>query len=149
MAFNWFISLAPNSFNTWESLEQKFHEYFYNNETELRLSHLTGIKQKQGESVADYVRRFRDTRNKCYSLTIGERDLAELDFTGLIPSIKDRMEGHDFSDMNHVLQCAMAHENRAKEAKTYGWFKETSSKDKPAVNCIGDESVSDDEDGYV
>jgi hypothetical protein len=61
MAFNWFISLAPNSFNTWESLEQKFHEYFYNSETELRLSHLTGIKQKQGESVADYVRRFRDT----------------------------------------------------------------------------------------
>jgi hypothetical protein len=59
--FNWFILLAPNSVNTWESLEQKLHEYFYNGETELRLSHLVGIKQKQGESVADYVRRFRDT----------------------------------------------------------------------------------------
>jgi hypothetical protein len=59
--FNWFISLAPNSVNTWESLKQKLHEYFYNGETELRLSHLVGIKQKQGESVADYVRRFRDT----------------------------------------------------------------------------------------
>jgi hypothetical protein len=68
-------------------------------------------------------------------------------FAGLIPSIKDRMEGHDFSDMNHVLQCAMAHENRAKEAKTYGRFKETSTKDKPAVNCVGDELVSYDEDG--
>jgi hypothetical protein len=41
----------------------------------------------------------------------------------------------------------MVHENHANEVKTYGQFKETSSKDKPAVNCIGDESVSDDEDG--
>jgi hypothetical protein len=103
IAFNWFISLAPNSVSTWEGLEQNFHEYFYNSETELRLSHLAGIKQKHGETMVDYVRRFRDTQNKCYSLTIGERDLAELVFAGLIPSIKDRMEGHDFSDMNHVL----------------------------------------------
>jgi hypothetical protein len=28
--FNWFISLAPNSVQTWENLEQRFHEYFYN-----------------------------------------------------------------------------------------------------------------------
>jgi hypothetical protein len=41
----------------------------------------------------------------------------------------------------------MAHENRVKEVKTYGRFKETSSKNKPPVNYIRDESVSDDEDG--
>jgi hypothetical protein len=69
----------------------------------LRLSHLAGIRQKQGELVASYVRRFRDMRNKCYSLTNGERDLAKLVFAGLIPSIKDKMEVHDFLDMNHVL----------------------------------------------
>jgi hypothetical protein len=45
-AFNWFISLAPNTMNTWEGLEQKFHEYFYNVETELRLSHLAGTTTK-------------------------------------------------------------------------------------------------------
>jgi hypothetical protein len=50
--------------------------------------------------VAENVRRFRDTRNKCYSLTSGERDLAELVFAGLMPSIRDKMEGHDFFDMN-------------------------------------------------
>jgi hypothetical protein len=114
--------------NTWEGLKQKFHEYFYNGETELRLSHLIGVKQKQNELVAEYVRRFRDTRNKCYSLIIGERDLVELVFARLIPSIRDKLEGHDFSDMNQVLQCAMAHENSAKEVKTYGRFKETAAK---------------------
>jgi hypothetical protein len=33
-AFNWFTSLAPNSVSTWASLEERFHEYFYNSETE-------------------------------------------------------------------------------------------------------------------
>jgi hypothetical protein len=63
-AFTWFTSLAPNSIFTWAQLEQKFYEYFYSNDTELRLSHLTAIKQKHNEHVIDYIRRFRDTRNQ-------------------------------------------------------------------------------------
>jgi hypothetical protein len=62
-AFTWFTSLAPNSIFTWAQLKQKFHEYFYFGDTELRLSHLTAVKQKQNEPVAEYIRRFRDTRN--------------------------------------------------------------------------------------
>jgi hypothetical protein len=43
-AFNWFTSLAPNLIDTWPSLEQKFHNYFYNIEVELRLSNLTVVR---------------------------------------------------------------------------------------------------------
>jgi hypothetical protein len=57
-AFNWFVSLPPNSVDTWECLEQRLHDYFYNGETELR--------QRNNETIFDYMRRFRDTRNKCY-----------------------------------------------------------------------------------
>jgi hypothetical protein len=73
-------SLALNSIQTWEQLEQKFHEYFYNGETELRLSHLAAVRQKHNESVVDYMRRFRDTRNKCYSLTMSKKILWSLHF---------------------------------------------------------------------
>jgi hypothetical protein len=48
-AFNWFTSLAPNSIDTWLSLEQKFHDYFYNIEVELRLFDLTAMRQKHGK----------------------------------------------------------------------------------------------------
>jgi hypothetical protein len=37
-AFTWFTSLAPNSIFIWAQLEQKFYEYFYSGDTELRLS---------------------------------------------------------------------------------------------------------------
>jgi hypothetical protein len=43
-AFKWFTSLPPNSINSWVSLEQKFHDYFYNGEVELRLPDLTSLR---------------------------------------------------------------------------------------------------------
>jgi hypothetical protein len=64
IAFTWFTSLAPNSIFTWVQLEQKFHEYFYSGDTELRLSHSTVVKQKHSEPVTEYIRRFRDTWNQ-------------------------------------------------------------------------------------
>jgi hypothetical protein len=36
VAFNKFTSLPPNSIDSWVSLEQKFHDYFYNGEEEPR-----------------------------------------------------------------------------------------------------------------
>ena len=44
------------------------------------MSHLTSVKQKIHECVAEYIRRFRDIRNRCYSLIISDRDLADLAF---------------------------------------------------------------------
>jgi hypothetical protein len=51
ITFTWFTSLVHNSIFTWTQLEQKFYEYFYSGDTELRLSHLTAIKQKHNELV--------------------------------------------------------------------------------------------------
>jgi hypothetical protein len=99
-AFTWFTSLAPNSIFTWVQLEQKFHEYFYSGDTELRLSHLTTIKQKHNEHVAEYIRRFRDTRNWCFNLNISNKDLVDLAYSRLTPHLKDKLESHVFSDVS-------------------------------------------------
>ena len=60
--FSWFSALSLNSIQTWFQLERKFHEHFYNGDNELRLCHLTSVKQKYDESVAEFVRRFRDKK---------------------------------------------------------------------------------------
>ena len=61
--FSWFSALAPNSVQTWSQLERKFHDHFYNGENEFRLCLLTSVKQKHDESVAEFIRRFRDKKN--------------------------------------------------------------------------------------
>jgi hypothetical protein len=54
--FNWLTSLPPNSIDSWVSLEQKFHDYFYNWEIELSLSDLTSFRQNYTEAISDYLR---------------------------------------------------------------------------------------------
>jgi hypothetical protein len=55
-SFNWFTFLPPNSIDSLVSLEQKFHDYFYNGEVELRLSDLMSFRQKYTKIVSDYLR---------------------------------------------------------------------------------------------
>jgi hypothetical protein len=118
-AFIWFSSLAPNSVFTWTQLEQKIIEYFYSGNIELRLSHLTPIKQKHNESTAEYIGRFRDTRNRCFNLNLSDKDLADLAYSELTPHLKDKLESHAFSDVSQVLLWALDFESRAKESRNF------------------------------
>jgi hypothetical protein len=61
-AFLWFTSFAPNSISSWEQLEQKFHDHFFCGNNELKLSHLTSVKQMRDESINDYISRFCDKK---------------------------------------------------------------------------------------
>jgi DNA repair ATPase RecN len=73
VAFNWFTSLPLNLIDSWASLEQKFHDYFYNGEVEHRLSDLASLRQKYTETVSNYLKQFREVRNQCYNLTIAKK----------------------------------------------------------------------------
>jgi hypothetical protein len=46
-------------------LESKCHEHFFE-EYELGLADLTSVRQGHEESANDYIRRFQDTRNRCF-----------------------------------------------------------------------------------
>jgi hypothetical protein len=81
-------------------LEQKIHDYFYNGEVELRLSNLTSLRQKYTETISDYLRQFREVRNQCYNLTVAEKYLADLAFVGLMPYLRDKLDGQEFFDTN-------------------------------------------------
>jgi hypothetical protein len=142
-AFNWFTSLPPNSIYSWVSLEQKFHDYFYNREVELRLSDLMSLRQKYTETISDYLRRFREVRNRCYNLTIVEKDLADLAFAGLTPYLRDKLDEQEFFDTNQLLQHALPYKNQAKSSR----FRDSANKDKKKhhVNFVDEET--DDEEG--
>jgi hypothetical protein len=131
---------------TWAQLEQKFHEYFYFGDTELRLSHLTAIKQKNNENAADYIRRFRDTRNWCFNLTISDKDLANLTYSELTPHMKEKLESHVFFNVSQVLQRALDCESRAKESRSFPRSSEKPRNERH-INMVeySSESLDDEE----
>jgi hypothetical protein len=83
-------------------------------------------------------------------LIVGEKDLADLAFAGLTSYLKERMDGHDFVNVNQVMQRAVAQENRGMDDKSYGRFREggTREKEKHSVNFVNEDSASDS-DGEV
>jgi hypothetical protein len=143
IAFSWFSALPPGSILTWAHLEQIFHDHFYSGENELKPSHLTSVKQQHDEPVVDYIKRFRDTKNWCFSLTISDKDLVDFVFNGLRSYAKEKLEGHLFTLVNQVLDRALAQENRSKELAK-------SKSDRPNIHFLNNNvSTSDDESGDV
>jgi hypothetical protein len=140
-AFTWFTCLTPNSIFTWAQLEQKFHEYFYSGDTELRLSHLTTIKQKHNEPTTDYIRRVTDTRNWCFNLNISDKDLTDLAYPRLAPHLKEKLERHVFSRSSEKLRNER-HVNMVE-------YSSESSDDEEADICVAEWSWGSESKPFV
>jgi hypothetical protein len=72
------------------------------------------------------LRWFREVINRCYNLTIAEKDLADLAFVGLTPYLRDKLDGQEFFNTNQLMQLALPYENHAKSSR----FRDSANKDK-------------------
>ena len=79
-AFMWFTTLPANSILYWADLEKQFHQFFYSSICEMKLTGLTSLRQRNDEIVAAFIQRFRDVKNRCYSLVLSDQQLAEIAF---------------------------------------------------------------------
>ena len=84
-------------------MEKQFHSYFFTGIHEMKITDLTRLKQKNDETVAAFIQRFREVRNKCYSLTLSDKQLAELAFQGLLPSIKEKYASQEFDSLSQLV----------------------------------------------
>ena len=84
LAFTWFTMLPANSIIFWADLEKQFHQFFYFGIEEMKLTDLTNLRQRNDESVAAFIQRFRDVNNRCFSLVLSNQQLAEVAFQELV-----------------------------------------------------------------
>ena len=95
-AFTWFSSLLVNSIVNWADLEKKFHTYFYTGTGE-KITDLITIRQKINEWGTEFLQRFRETRNLCFSLNLADDQLVALAVQGMLPMWKEK--GQDFDNL--------------------------------------------------
>ena len=79
-AFAWFTTLPAKSILYSADLEKQFHQFFYSGVCEIKLIDLTSLRQRNDETVAAFIQRFRDVKNRCYSLVLSNQQLAEVAF---------------------------------------------------------------------
>ena len=103
-AFTWFSSLPVNSITNWADLEKKFHTYFYTGTREKKITDLTTIRQKTNESDTEFLQRFRETRNLCFSLNLADDQLAALAVQRMLPMWKEKLLGQKFDNLGQLAQ---------------------------------------------
>jgi hypothetical protein len=139
-AFSWFTSLPANSIIKWSDFEQQFHNYFFSGINEMKITDLTRLKQRNDETIAGFVQRFREVRNKCYSLNLGDKQLAELDFQGLLPTLREKYVLHEIKSLNQLVsgmsqETAKSYEARRNFQKKVSYVDYSDSEDED--NIIG------------
>ena len=68
-----------------------------------KITDLVRLKQRNDESVESFVQRLREVKNKCYSLVLDDRQLADLAFQGLLPHIRDNYASQEFESISHLV----------------------------------------------
>jgi hypothetical protein len=114
-AFGWYTSLGPDSIRTWKQLEEQFHIQYHSEAAEAGIADLAQLRQKRGETVAEFIRRFREMKNRCYSTRISEKEAVELASVGLLKPIRDLAFQLEFTSLAHLVQKLSTYEQRHPE----------------------------------
>jgi hypothetical protein len=61
--FGWYTSLGPDSIHTWKQLQEQFHVQYHSEVFEAGITDLAQVRQKRGETVAEYIQCFREVKN--------------------------------------------------------------------------------------
>jgi hypothetical protein len=76
---------------------------------------LAQVRQKRGETMAEYIQCFREVKNRCYSTRISEKEAVELASLGLLKPIKDLAFQLEFNFLEHLVQKLTTYEQRHPE----------------------------------
>ncbi|KAA0046413.1 retrotransposon gag protein [Cucumis melo var. makuwa] len=64
-AFEWYTDLEPEVTDSWEQLEKEFLNRFYSTRCTVSMMELTTTKQRKGDSIIDYINRWRALSLDC------------------------------------------------------------------------------------
>jgi hypothetical protein len=109
-AFGWYTSLGPDSIHTWKQIEEQFHIQYHSEAAEAGIAYLAQVMQKRGETIAEYIQRFREVTNRCYSTHITEKEADELASLGLAKPIKNMGFQLEFNPLVHLVQKLTSYE---------------------------------------
>jgi len=141
-AFGWYTSLPPDSVRTWKQLEEQFHVQYHSEATEAGIADLTQVRQRRGETVSEYMQRFRTVRNRCYSVRLSEKEAVELAIAGLSAPLKDVTFQADYNSLAHMVQKLTSYEQRHPELYQDKFKRVALIEKEEDEDSVGDQEVA-------
>jgi len=98
------------------------------------------LRQRNDESVESFVQRLRDIKNKCYTLVLDDRQLADLAFQGLLLHLKEKYASQEFESLSHLVQRISDQDVKTFEPRK-AWNKKLSFVDEVGSSDSDEEPV--------
>ena len=95
-AYTWYIGLKPGSIPTWDDMVDVFCIKYFHGEETITFATLQVTKQKNGEDLMEYIKRFKDIALNCYD-HCEERTLVEMCVTNMIREYMAVLENLEIS----------------------------------------------------
>ena len=104
-AYNWYIGLKSGSIPTWDDMVDVFCTKYFHGEEAITLATLQATKQRNGEDLMEFIKRFRDIALDCYDYC-EEKTLVEICMTNMIKEYKVVSKNFEISQFAQLLQKA-------------------------------------------
>ncbi|KAK9901408.1 hypothetical protein M0R45_002149 [Rubus argutus] len=104
-AYTWYTTLAAGSVRTWEELASKFCKKYFEHEERVTITQLNYTRQRAGENLVDFVRRFRDLALDCYDEK-GEESLVEICISNILPEYRVYLENVGMGQFSGLMDAA-------------------------------------------
>ena len=102
-AYTWYIGLKPGLIPTWDDIVDVFCTKYFHGEEIVTIATLQATKQRSGEDLMEYFKRFRDIALDCYDHR-KERTSMEMCMTNMIREYRASLENLEISLFAQLLQ---------------------------------------------
>ena len=79
------------------------------------MTDLTSVRQGRDESIQEYFKKFKDIKNRCFNLSLFEKDLVDLALEGLHSNYREKLDGSNFYSINQLQAKALSQETMFKK----------------------------------
>ena len=78
---------------------------------------MTSVRQGRDEPTSDYFKRLKEIKNRCFSLSISKKNLADLAFNDLRSYLKEKLKGFEYHTVNYLKMKVLGLEFKLTNAK--------------------------------
>ena len=104
-AYTWYTDFKLGSIPTWDDMVDVFCTKYFHEEETVMLATFQGAKQRSGEDLMEYIKRFRDEALDCYD-HCKKKTLVEMCMGNMIMEYRVVLENLEISQFAHLLQKA-------------------------------------------
>jgi hypothetical protein len=106
---------------------------------------LADLRHRSNESSVNFLKRFRETRNLCFSLNVSDDQLDALAVRGMLPTLREKLARNESENLSQVAQKVSALNSQFQSVRRDTRFQKSTAAVEPYEDDYLEDIVNDEE----